>query len=65
MLQAVLAEYPASGHVLNPIGLGGISLKHLKITKVAYIIGQPQGEANPTLWRLLVVETQAIAPTKF
>lgn len=33
--------------------------------KNRYIIGQPSGETNPTLWRLPVVETQAIAPTKF
>ena len=63
MLQAVLAEYPASGHVLNPIDWA--TIETLKDNEGRYIIGQPQGEANPTLWRLPVVETQAIAPTKF
>ena len=63
MLQAVLAEYPASGHVLNPIDWA--TIETLKDKEGRYIIGQPQGEANPTLWRLPVVETQAIAPTKF
>lgn len=63
MLQAILAEYPASGHVLNPIDWATMEL--LKDNEGRYIIGQPQGETNPTLWRLPVVETQAIAPTKF
>lgn len=63
MLQAILAEYPASGHVLNPIDWATMEL--LKDNEGRYIIGQPQGETDPTLWRLPVVETQAIAPTKF
>ena len=63
MLQAILAEYPASGHVLNPIDWATMEL--LKDNEGRYIIGQPQGETNPTLWRLPVVETQAITPTKF
>ena len=63
MLQAILAEYPASGYVLNPIDWATMEL--LKDNEGRYIIGQPQGEANPTLWRLPVVETQAIAPSKF
>lgn len=63
MLQAVLAEYPASGHVLNPIDWAVIETA--KDNEGRYIIGQPQGQINPTLWRLPVVETQAIAPTKF
>ena len=63
MLQAILAEYPASGHALNPIDWATMEL--LKDNEGRYIIGQPQGETNPTLWRLPVVETQAIAPTKF
>lgn len=63
MLQAALAEYPATGHVMNPIDWARIEL-----TKNAggdYIIGQPQGSISPTLWRLPVVETQAITQDKF
>ena len=63
MLQAVLAEYPASGHVLNPIDWAAIET--LKDTSGQYIIGNPQGALNPTLWKLPVVETQAIAVNKF
>lgn len=63
MLQAVLAEYPASGHVLNPIDWA--SIETLKDSTGQYIIGNPQGAASPTLWRLPVVETQAITAGKF
>lgn len=63
MLQAVLAEYPASGHVLNPIDWAAIET--LKDTSGQYIIGNPQGALNPTLWKLPVVETQAITVNKF
>lgn len=63
MLQAALAEYPATGHVLNPTDWAYIET--LKDTIGRYIIGNPQGATSPTLWRLPVVETQAIAPRKF
>ena len=63
MLQAILAEYPASGHVLNPIDWAAIET--LKDTSAQYIIGNPQGGLNPTLWGLPVAETQAIASGKF
>lgn len=63
VLQAVLAEYPASGHVLNPIDWAAIEL--LKDDIGRHIIGQPQGGAPASLWRLPVVETQAIAQGKF
>ncbi|WP_312056838.1 phage major capsid protein [Acinetobacter courvalinii] len=63
MLQAILAEYPASGHVLNPIDWA--SIETLKDTTGQYIIGNPQGTLNPTLWGLPVVETQAITAGKF
>lgn len=63
MLQAVLAEYPASGHVLNPIDWA--SIETLKDTTGQYIIGNPQGTLNPTLWGLPVVATQAITAGKF
>lgn len=63
MLQAILAEYPASGHVLNPIDWA--SIETLKDTTGQYIIGNPQGTLNPTLWGLSVVQTQAITAGKF
>ncbi|MBW9062383.1 phage major capsid protein [Rhizobium herbae] len=63
MLQAALAEYPATGHVLNPIDWAYIEMMKDEIGR--YIIGNPQGSIAPTLWRLPVVETQAISPRKF
>ena len=63
MLQAVLAEYPASGFVLNPVDWANIEM--LKDTSGQYLIGNPQGTATPTVWGLPVVQTQAIAQGKF
>lgn len=62
-LQAVLAEYPATGYVLNPIDWAVIELA--KDNEGRYIIGQPQSVATPTLWGLPVVATQAIEAGKF
>ncbi|MCG7412276.1 phage major capsid protein [Moraxella nonliquefaciens] len=62
-LQAVLAEYPASGHILNPIDWAKIELA--KDDNGNYIIGKPQDGTNPTLWRLPVVETQSMGVGKF
>lgn len=63
MLQAVLAEYPASGHVMNPIDWAWVET--LKDSEGRYIIGNPQGSISPTLWGLPVVTTQSIAVDKF
>ncbi|TWI29731.1 phage major capsid protein [Paracoccus sulfuroxidans] len=63
MLQAALAEFPATGHVLNPIDWTNIEL--LKDTQGRYIIGNPQGTTAPTLWALPVVTTQAMAAGRF
>ncbi|RVD13556.1 MAG: phage major capsid protein [Mesorhizobium sp.] len=63
MLQAALAEYPATGHVMNPIDWTYIET--LKDSLGRYIIGNPQGSISPTLWGLPVVGTQAIAVRKF
>lgn len=63
MLQAQLAEFPASGIVLNPIDWARVEL--LKDTTGRYIIGNPQGVIGATLWNLPVVATQAIAEDKF
>lgn len=63
MLQAALAEFPATGIVMNPIDWARIEL--LKDTTGRYIIGNPQGTISPTLWSLPVVATQAITVDKF
>lgn len=63
MLQAALAEYPATGHVMNPIDWA--SIETLKDGEGRYIIGNPQGTAQPTLWGLPVVATQAMTVRKF
>lgn len=63
MLQAALAEYPATGHVLNPINWTEMELKKDDIGR--HIIGNPQGTTAPTLWNLPVVETQSMALNKF
>ena len=63
MLQAALAEYPASGHVMHPTDWAGIET--LKDANGQYIIGNPQGSAAPTLWGLPVVATQAMTVRKF
>lgn len=63
MLQAALAEYPATGHVMHPTDWA--SIETLKDTTGRYIIGNPQGTTSPTLWGLPVVATQAMTVRKF
>lgn len=63
MLQAALAEYPATGHVLHPTNWAQIELT--KDTTGRHIIGVPQGTAPASLWGLPVVQTQAITAGKF
>lgn len=63
MLQAVLALFPASGTVLNPIDWARIET--LRDEMGRYIIGQPQGDAPLRLWRLPVVETPAMTAGNF
>ncbi|NTA79570.1 phage major capsid protein [Agrobacterium tumefaciens] len=62
MLQAALAEYPATGAVMHPSDWAWIET--LKDTTGRYIIGNPQGTINPTLWGLPVVATQAMTVDK-
>ncbi|MEJ8308804.1 phage major capsid protein [Agrobacterium larrymoorei] len=57
ILQVVLAEYPATGFVLNPVDWAAIELT--KDSEGRYIIANPQGSNQPTLWNLPVVETQS------
>lgn len=63
MLQAELALFPATGHVMHPIDWARIEL--LKDAQGRYLIGNPQGTLAPRLWNLPVVTTQAIAQDKF
>ena len=63
MLQAALALYPATGHVMNPIDWARIETT--KDTNGRYIVGNPQGNLSPTMWGLPVVPTPAIAVDKF
>lgn len=63
MLQASLAEFPATGIVLHPTDWAGIETT--KDTAGAYIIGDPSSSLTPRLWGLPVVPTQAITLDKF
>lgn len=63
ILQSLLAEFPASGIVLNPIDWAGIELT--KDAQGRYIIGNPIDGTTPRLWNLPVVETQSMASNTF
>lgn len=56
MLQAQLARFPASGHVLHFIDWAKIELT--KDTLGRYILANPSGIAGPVLWGLPVVATE-------
>lgn len=58
LLQAELAEYPATGIVLHPADWAAIEL--LKETTGGYIFSNPQALALPALWGRPVVATQAM-----
>lgn len=62
ILQTALAEYPASGIVMNPIDMAAIELS--KDSTGGYLIGNPQGTIQKNLWGLPVVETQAMGVDK-
>lgn len=63
ILQAVLAEFPPTGFVLNPIDW--VSIELTKDNEGRYIIAQPVNGGTPRLWGLPVIETQAIAQNTF
>lgn len=63
ILQAFLAEYPSNGIVMNPKDWADIELT--KTDEGAYLFANPQGGVEPRLWRLPVVETQAMTVDKF
>lgn len=58
LLQASLAEYPATGMVLHLTDLAKMEV--LKDTTGNYLIGNPRATLVPTLWGLPIVATQAI-----
>ncbi len=63
ILQAALAEYPANGITMNPKDWADIELT--KTDDGAYLFANPQGGSEPRLWRLPVVETQAMTADTF
>lgn len=64
MLQCVLNDYPASGHVLNPVDWALIEME--KDDMGRYIIGNPNGSNSaPTLWNLPVVASQFMTQGDF
>lgn len=63
ILQVMLAEYPASGFVLNPIDWAQIELT--KDTQGRYIIASAANGTDPRMWGLPVAETQAMAQNTF
>lgn len=63
VLQVVLAEYPASGFVLNPTDWAKIELT--KDSEGRYIVGNALSPIGPSLWGLPVVQTQAMAAGEF
>jgi HK97 family phage major capsid protein len=63
MLQASLAEYPATGIVMHPNDWTFIET--MKDATGQYLIGNPQGGIAPTLWALPVVATQSMTVDKF
>lgn len=58
LLQAELAEYPATGIVLHPSDWTAIELT--KDDNKGYIFANPQSMASPVLWGRPVVATQAM-----
>ena len=63
LLQASLAEYPATGIILHPTNWADIETT--KDSEGRYIIGNPQGTLRPMLWSTNVVITQAQAINTF
>ncbi|WP_239323641.1 phage major capsid protein [Snodgrassella gandavensis] len=63
MLQVVLSGYSATGHVLNPVQWAEIEMAKDDIGR--YVIGNPQGQAIPTLWGQPVVATPSMKQGEF
>lgn len=63
ILQVRIAEYRANGIVLNPIDWADIELQ--KNTQGSYIWANVASSVGPQLWRLPVVDTNAMPSGKF
>jgi HK97 family phage major capsid protein len=63
MLQATLANLPASGIVLHPTDW--FTIETIKDSAGNYIIGDPAAQLTPRLWGLPVVQTPAMTTGKF
>ena len=63
MLQATLALFPATGHVLNATDWASIELK--KDSTGRYIWANPAGLVGPTLWALPVVDSLSMPQNNF
>lgn len=63
LLQSELALLPSTGIVLNPTNWAAIELT--KDTQGRYIIGNPQGTLEPTLWSRPVVTSLAMTVNTF
>lgn len=63
MLQTTLAEYPATGHILNPTDWASIELT--KDSQLRYVFANPLGLTGPVLWGLPVAESLAMQVGKF
>jgi HK97 family phage major capsid protein len=63
ILQVYLANYPASGIVLNPTDWAQIQL--LKDSQHRYLVGDPINGNTPQLWNLPVVESISMTATEF
>lgn len=63
ILQVRIAEYAASAIVLNPIDWANIET--LKDSNGRYLFGDPGSSLQPNMWRLPVVDTNAMPAGKF
>lgn len=63
ILQATLANLPATGIVLHPTDW--MTIETAKDSQERYLVGDPQNRAVPRLWGLPVVETLAMTSGKF
>jgi HK97 family phage major capsid protein len=63
ILQATLANLPASGIVLHPTDW--FTIETAKDSQTRYLVGDPQNRIMPRLWGLPVVETLAMTVGKF
>lgn len=63
ILQAALAEYPVNGLVMHPSDWADVELTKDDVGR--YLFTNPQNGTEPRLWRLPVVETQAMTLDRF